>query len=608
MGAGGGTTVMRTLIELLRRPEARPRLLVLVAAAALAVVVGFRGVTPAQAERLITHGGYYYILAVFAAWVACGWRVLAARRDVAAGWVRRPGATGLVLLGAVVVAVGTDTFAHKVLFDEYVIQGTAWHLHLTKEVGAPIRAYDFVGTWTVVDTFLDKRPYFFPFLVSLLHDLTGFRMSNAHVVNVGAAAVALAALYWVVRALTGRRGPAWLAVAGLATLPLFGQGATGASLEVLNLAMIGTVMVAAVLYLRAPDEDRLGFLVCGTVLLAQTRYESVLYVAPVAVVVVLGWRVAGRVLLPWPALVAPLLLVPYAWHDRFVSSRPALWQLREGETARFAARYLTGNLEGAANFFLSTSPQQANSLWLAVAGGLGLGWLAWRLVAARREGGPAATGPGRVVLLTGATVAANLGMLMFYYWSRLDEPIAARFALPACLLLAVVAAWAAHGLDARGWPATRVAAGALAGWVLVWGAPAYAHRFYTEQNQVMHELEWQVAQLEARPAGTLLITPRATMPFLMRRIPAVNTALARGRGDQIRWHLEQGTFREVIVSQVLRPLPGPGEVIVDPEDDLPERFRLEPVAEKRFGGRWIRLSRLAGIDPVPPVRVTATGQ
>lgn len=600
---------MRILSELLWRTEARPRLLALVAAAVGAVVLGFRLVTPAQAERLITHGGYYYILAVFAAWVACGWRVLAARREVALGWVRRPGATAVVLLAAVLVAVGTDTFAHKVLFDEYVIQGTAWHLHLTKEVGAPIRAYDFAGTWTVVDTFLDKRPYFFPFLVSLLHDLTGFRMSNAHVVNVGAAAVVLAALYWVVRALTGRRGPAWLAVAGLATLPLFGQGVTGASLEVLNLAMIGTVMVAAVLYLRAPDDDRLGFLVLGAVLLAQTRYESVLFVGPVAVVVVLGWRRVGRVLLPWPALVAPLLLVPYAWHDRFVGTRPALWQLREGETARFAWRYVAGNVEGAVNFFLSTSPLQANSLWLAVAGGLGLGWVAWRAVAARRGGGggPLATGPGVVVLLTGATVAANLGMLMFYYWSRLDEPIAARFALPACLLLAVMAGWAAHGLDGRGWPATRVAAGTLAAWVLVLGAPAYAHRFYTEQNLVMHELDWQVAQLEARPPGTLLITSKATMPFLMRRIPAVNTALARGRGDQIGWHLAQGTFREVMVAQVIRPLPAPGEMIVDPEDDLPERFRLEPVAEKRFGGRWIRLSRLTGIDPAPPVKVTATG-
>ena len=507
------------------------------------------------------------------------------------------------------MAVGTDTFAHKVLFDEYVLQGTAWHLHLTKEVGTPIRAYDFSGTWLAVDTFLDKRPYFFPFLVSLVHDLTGYRTGNAYAVNVAAAVVALAALGWLVVALTGRRGPAWLAIAGLATLPLFGQAATGASMEMLNLAMIAAVSVAAVLYLRAPDDDRLGFLVLGAVLLAQTRYESVLFVAPVAVVVLLGWRRAGRALLPWPALVAPLLLVPYAWHDRFVATRPALWQLREGETSRFAWRYLAGNLEGAVNFFLSTSPLQANSLWLTLAGGLGLAWLAWRCLAARGgAGGPGGTVPGVVVLLTGATVAANLGMLMFYYWSRLDEPIAARFALPACLLLAVVAAWAAHGLDGRGWPATRVAAGALAAWVLVWGAPAYAHRFYTDYNLVMHELDWQVAQLEARPPGTLLITSKATMPFLLRRIPAVNTVLARGRADQISWHLQQGTFREVIVSQVLRPLPAPGEVILEPEDELPERFRLEPVAEKRFGGRWVRLSRVTGIEPAPTAPSTPTDQ
>jgi hypothetical protein len=39
---------------------------------------------------------------------------------------------------------------------------------------------------------------------------------------------------------------------------------------------------------------------------------------------------------------------------------------------------------------------------------------------------------------------------------------------------------------------------------------------------------------------------------------------------------------------------------VDPDDVLPPAFHLEMIAEKRFGGRLDRLSRVVSIDPVPP--------
>src|SRR5439155_20710207 len=138
---------------------------------------------------------------------------------------------------------------------------------------------------------------------------------------------------------------------------------------------------SAVLYLRVPDGDRLSLLVLGAALLAQCRYESVLFVAPVAFVVALGWWRRGRILLPWAACIAPLLLVPYAWLDRFVQSKPLLWQLREGDTARFGLRYLEGNLEGARTFFFNLSPGQPNSLWLTLVGIAGLIWALVRTVA-----------------------------------------------------------------------------------------------------------------------------------------------------------------------------------------------------------------------------------
>ncbi len=593
------------LQELLADRRLTRRLGLLAAAGVAAVAVGFKLVPPATIERLIVHGGYYFMLAVFAAWCGFAWRVAAARRDAWLPWLQRPTWVLPALIGAAAFAVWTDDFAHKVLFDEYVLQGTAWHMHATKEIGAPIRAYEFEGTWLAIDTFLDKRPYFFTFLVSLLHDLTGYRLENAYVLNVILAYVTLGLTYWLAHALTGRRGPALLAVGLLASLPVFGQNASGASMEMHNLAMIAAVMASAVLYLRAPDDDRLSLLVLGAVLLAQCRYESVTFVAPVAAVIVFGWWRVGRLVLPWPAVAAPLLLVPYAWLDRFVQSKPLLWQLREGETARFAFHYLPGNLEGARNFFFNTSPGQPNSLVLTLLGLAGGAWATVALVRRCRARAWAVPPAATATVLFGLTVAGNLALLMFYYWARLDELITARFALPFYFVLALLAAWAVGAWEVRRIPALRVALGALALWLAACGVQAYARRFYTTQNLVLQELRWELAQIREQAKGgrLLVVTNKATIPYLLERVSAVNTALAQGRAAQIKWHLEQGTFREVVTVQVLRPTSAEGDIIVAPDDRLPDSFKLQPIARKRFGGRWILISRVTAIElsPAPAV-------
>lgn len=591
---------MRRLFNLLRTTSESRRVVMFVFAGALAFVVGFVAVSPAVAEGLIVGGGYYYMLGLFSLFVFYGWRVAARRREVWLGWLRRPGGVGLVLLIATVFAIWADPFKHKILYDEYVLQGTAWHMHATKEIGTPVRAYDFSGTWLAIDTFLDKRPYFFAFLLSLVHDLSGFRIANVFILNAALAPICLGLVYWLARQLAGQRRPALLAVGLVATLPLFGQNVSGAGMELHNLVMIAFAMAAGLLYLRVPGDDRLSLFVLGVVLLAQSRYESALFVVPAALVIIVGWLRVGRVMLPWPVLVTPLLLVPYAWQNRVVDAKPILWQLREGETSRFALRYLQGNLEGARRFFFGASPEYANSWWLTVLGLIGVvGVLVeiWRRF--RRRANPQLPVASTTVVVGafGAAIAANLGLLMFYYWSRLDEPIASRFALPTYFLFALLAAWVVRNLDARRLPATRSAALGLAAWLLVWGAPAYARRLYTSQNLLMRELDWDTEQIAEHRGPLLLITNKATIPFLLEHTPVVNIPIGRTRGPAIAWHMREGTFHEVLVSQALRPTSAAGDLGVDPEDVLPETFHLQTIAVKRFGLRWDRISRLVSIDP-----------
>jgi hypothetical protein len=550
------------------------------------------------AEKLIQSGGYYYILGLFVAFGTFAWRVLRERRALVSGWVRRPGWTGALIMVAAAFAIWSDTFEHKILFDEYVLQGTAFQMHATKEVGTIVRAYDLAGSWQSMDMFLDKRPYFFAFLVSLLHDLTGYRLANIFILNAALTPVFLGIVYWVTRNIAGCAAAA-LAVLLLATMPLLGQQSSGAGMELHNLTMLILVMALAMLYLRAPTPNRLSLLVLGTLLLSQSRYESVIFVGPVAVVIVIGWMRSGRLLLTWPLVVAPLLLVPYAWHKRVVDATPLLWQLRENQSERFGWEYLAGNLDGAWKFFFNFGPNLANSWYLSLLGVLGfVGVLLLALRWWRSPARPPARPDLVVLAVFGAAITADLVLLkFFYYWGRLDDVVASRLALPMCLLFALLAALCAHRLDRPGRPVTKIALAGLGGWLLGWGLPAMARRTYTSANLVMQEVNWEHEQLLQRPGPVLFISNKSTIPFLLWHIPSLINTVGRLRGEQIRYHLHEGTLREVIVSQALRPTSAQGDLGIDPHDVMPPQFHLAPFAVRRFGGRWIRLSRITAIDP-----------
>jgi dolichyl-phosphate-mannose-protein mannosyltransferase len=566
---------------------------------ALAMYIGYFAIPSIPAGHLIINWGYYYILCVFSVFLFYARRLALSRPGVWKEWLRRPGAAGLAIAGGTLFAVWSDSFQHKILYDEFVIQGTAYEMHLTKLVSTIVRAYKVSGTWLPIDPFLDKRPYFFPFLLSLLHDLTGFRVANIFVLNVACAASLLCFLYWFARQLAGR-GPAIFAVALMALMPLFGQNATGAGMDLHNLAMIALVACLGVLYLRVPSDDRLSLFVLGAVLLTMSRYESVIFIVPVAFVVLTGWLRSGRAILPWPAILAPMLLIPLAWHLRVFAATPVFFQLKEGQKSAFGWSNIAGNFRGDTAFLFNTGPALANSWYLSAIGVAGLAWAlfrGWKWLRTRpRPELPAATVVG---IAFGAGVAGHFVVLLFYWWAMFNDLMAARFALPMCLAFAVLGAALVKGLSDRRMPALRIAWAGLAVWLLAGGLPAIDQGVYTSENLGMQELDWEHGIIDAQPGPVLVISNKSTIPFILWHIQAILNQAAATKGDDIRYHMGQDTFSEVIVTQAIRPSSAEGEMGVDPDDLLPPNFHLQKFAEKRFGGRLDRLSRIVSIDPEP---------
>jgi hypothetical protein len=583
------------------------RLVLFGVVAVASVEFGFFTTSFTDAGHLIQRFGYYTIAGTFA------WFVVALARVAPGAWRELPSLSprerwqlAAVIAGCTLVAALTVPYGYKILYDEPVLQGTAWNLHFFREVGNYQRAYNVDGVFSpvgVAGTYLDKRPFFFAYVVSLVHDLTGYREANAFALNTALMPAVLALVYFYARRFAAHTA-ALAAVFTLGTLSLLAQNATGAGMELLNLAMILLTLHLAAHWLAAPDEPRLAALVLAVVLLAQTRYESSLYVAPAALLVLEGWRRAGRLILPPSAVLGPALLVPYALHNTYLSGTPFLWELRDDDQARFGLRYFSDNLVHAWRFFSDTTGlNTASSWWLFGAGFVALGLALVRVARAQpswRTAPPAAV----ALTLVGAAVVANLLLLQFYYWGQLDDAIVGRLSLPFAVLLVLCVALAVQRWSSPRRPLVALVFAGAALAALTSGLVANAR--HSQRNILGQELAWEGRVVAARPPGDrLIITGRSVLLWYAKHIAAIPIGRAVVRAEAVQFHLAQHTFAEALVLQIYHPVGAAGGFQLDPNDRLPDAYVLEPVSERRFGAHLARISRVVEInlpatEPNPP--------
>src|SRR3954466_7819233 len=158
------------------------RFWLLVLSTLLAIVLAFVAVPDQLAIGLVSKAGFWFVLAGFAIWC---WALgstfapeLRALRWRTVDWV----SVAVVVVGAVILLAHED-FGFKIVMDEIMLLGTSMGMHFDKAALTPLRGNDIQGAFMIVEGIVDKRPLFFPFLLSLVHDLTGYRPANAFVLN-----------------------------------------------------------------------------------------------------------------------------------------------------------------------------------------------------------------------------------------------------------------------------------------------------------------------------------------------------------------------------------------------------------------------------------------
>ena len=110
----------------------------------------------------------------------------------------------------------------------------------------------------------------------------------------------------------------------------------------------------------------------------------------------------------------------------------------------------------------------------------------------------------------------------------------------------------------------------------------YASHGYSHVG--IDEVEWERRFVNALPPGPrLIIANKSTLPWLLEKKPSILISRARFVADRLAHQLQAPDFREILVLQGARPTTAGGDFEIAPPDRLPEGFKVELLAEKRFG-------------------------
>lgn len=575
------------------------QLLLLVGSVLLACSLGFAMFDSTAAIQLVQHGGYWLILLTFLLLLLNLYQRVRARTMEA--WLPRKQwrlPAGYVLI-CTALLLTMQPSGYKITMDEPVLAATALQMHLEKEVMAVARAYEVNGVFSLLGGYVDKRPYFFPFLASLLHDLTGYRALQGVVLN-GLLAPLFLSLLFVVGRLFWRNWGGYIAVGLFMTVPLLAMNVNGAGFELLNLVMILGTALAAYTYLQRPCPRRMNTLILMGLLLAQTRYESVLYVLAVGVVIALVWLRQRAINLTWTAVAAPLLLISFPLQQIIFDDYEGLWQLdHHGVDRPFSLAFVLSNLSRAGRYFFAINRHQPNSLLLSLLFVATLAGLVYLIV--RRRLRFDFSGSGALALLAFAgVVLGNFGILMAYHWGQIDDITATRLVLPF-LLLQVVAVVFFLSLFQRFKAIGVVCFALICVFFISVTRPLCARSDFLISGMAQHEVAWLQEQARARRGQSVLFISNRHLVPIVEQVSALTVDDAISGKDRLDLHQRLGTFSEVLIVYI-SPLAVGGDMspelakLAQMEVALNKAFEMETLEEQKLND-WatIRLARLTRV-------------
>lgn len=468
------------------------------------------------------------------------------------------------------VVISAFPMANRIVMDEIVVLATSKAIHEEREPVVPTSMMLHNGVMKLDQAYVDKRPFLFATLVSLSHDLLGYSPRNPFYCNMVLGCLSLA-LVGVLGTRMGRgRRAGVLSMIALAAVPLFCEHATGGGIDILNLAMILVVAFLTAYHIERPTLASARALIGAGILLAYSRYESLLFAALPILALLVVYRREKRLLIEWSTPLMALCLLPLLGiHFLTFSQSSAFFQLAEkGLENAFSLKYIVPNLGHALLFFLDTAHFFPNSPAVFVGGVISL--VVVGVVNVKRWREVVADGGELTFWILAGVVLAAFFLLMAYSWGELDQLVASRLSLPLYLLFALSLGYCCR--EFHGLPRVLVvlAVGlAVSGYWSIFpiAAKQYGRKLYAS-GQVLECLD---AFSRMQPDRHFMVLNGIQNFWLTRDVFALQPSSLESNPAFLRNLLDSGLYRRVYLVQVFERRSDEGVFVLNKNDgaDLP---------------------------------------
>jgi hypothetical protein len=570
------------------------RLLIAVLLLAIIFWLRFGVLSLDAASDLVKYTGYWTTLLSLVAFL---WLLVRSFRHKLPAWKQHlPGLLAVVVCGGLLQ--GNEPHRFRVMYDEYAMLSTSMNMHFTRHAAVASAGLYADGQMQYTGEYIDKRPLGFPLLVSLVHDVIGYRPANAFVVNAMVGFAFLGTAYLIGVLLSGT-GLGLLGVLLATGLPLVAQTATGGGLDLLSATMVLAVLAQMIRHLRAPTLENAELLVAVYVFAAQIRYESLILGFLVGAAVVLGWWRSRRMEMSWCLTLSPLLLLTPMLINFVYVATPGFFESYRMGVESFSRTFLDQNFSENLYFLFNWDGRMVNSPLLSL---VGIVSLLLCLVKFARSA-PTLLKNGDPLLAVVGLAAFGLGfavLTLFYFWGKWTDPIAARLSFPLQLAFLVSTLYAStlFLITPRRLRVAQIVAGIF---ILGYTLPASARHQATKDMSTSYEASWAVDYLLTHCDETTLILSPSSLPFVCHERPAVGFAVAAQSDSLLQLQWPKTPYRQILVLQ---------DLVYNAETDQWEVWRgsnltptlpgmvLEPVTEQVFvSGYLARISRLIRYEP-----------
>ncbi len=578
----------------------RWRLLGAVALSSLVMYYRFHLATVPIAMDVTQYAGYWLVALTAITFV------VALQEEVRAHWPgwKRVCAHWPGLLAAMLIAgfwQVHEPHDFKILFDEHVLGGIARLMHYERQGAYAGYAHYINGHLSTFGMGVDKRPLMYPFLVSILHDLTGFRPENSFVANGLISFVLLLFIYGLGVVIGGWR-IGCLGQMLLAGLPLIAQNATSGGFDLLNVTAITGFVLAAWNYWRQTGTGGLDLCVYSGLVLANCRYESLLFLGVVMILAVLKWIRERRTSLTLAAALSPPLALPPLLLNLIFMGGGGGSYFQTKQENFLNVSHLGDNIFHAGYFLFLPDWHLNSSILLSVAGFasllLTLMWILRRLFIFARE---SSVEVPFLFCVLGVLAVTFITLLSF--WGFWDDPPVQRLSLPLYIAFAWCVMYAAaRSLRGRTLPGWVIGAAAIC--AVVTAAPVSSEAYTTNELSTYITYRWARDYVLKHADPSVLIVSRASVMFTLYGLPNIHLGIANHNPYKVFNVVQLGLYREVWVVQEYT-LNGKLNAWVEwPAARLDQRILLKTIAEDVSNvGVHVRISKIVGYDATRPAGV-----